>query len=450
MVQWGCIADDVTGATDLATNLVGQGLRTVVLFGPPEEDGTERPPAGARGPGAPGALDGLGDVDAVVIALKSRTAPVDRAVRQSLAAARLLEAVGCDRFYVKYCSTFDSTPAGNIGPVVDALMEHLGETVTIVVPSFPDAGRTVYLGHLFVGDDLLDESPMRDHPLTPMRDSSLPRLLAPQTSSEVAQITLPTVRSGPQALASALESLRTPGGRVAAVLDAITTDDLRTIMEGSRALRIVTGGSGLAQGLAPLENARARDITVRPGLRAVLCGSASQRTREQVAHARDRLPWRKLDPQVLRTAFDRAVADIVRWARELWASDESATPLVYSADSLADVVHDAPGRDAESSAELVERAIAAIARGFVDAGVTQLIVAGGESSGGVLAGLGVTRLRVGPEISAGVTWGAALTRGGALLNVALKSGNFGPVDMFTTAWRELGRTSGQEGKVSAK
>ncbi|WP_407646155.1 3-oxo-tetronate kinase [Actinacidiphila oryziradicis] len=437
VVQWGCIADDVTGATDLATNLVGQGLRTVVLFGPVD-------PAGAS------AVDAVDGVDAVVIALKSRTAPVEQAVEQSLAAARLLERAGSERFYVKYCSTFDSTPHGNIGPVIDALMNHLGETVTIVVPGFPDAGRTVYLGHLFVGKELLDESPMRHHPLTPMLDSSVPRLLTPQTSARVEQITLPTVRSGPQAIADALASLRSADGRTSVVIDTVTTDDLGLIMAGSRTLRLVTGGSGLAQGLPARENPRARDITVRPGPRAVLCGSASQRTRDQVAHGREHLPWHKLDLNLLRTGFERAVADIVDWATGLWAAEASATPLVYSVDSLADVAHDATDQGAESSAALVERAMGAIARGFVDAGVTQLIVAGGESSGKVLADLGVTHLRVGPAISPGVTWGAAVTRDDVLLNVALKSGNFGPVDMFTTAWSKLDGITREERTDSEK
>jgi uncharacterized protein YgbK (DUF1537 family) len=437
VVQWGCIADDVTGATDLATNLVGRGLRTMVLFGPVDSNVI----SGA------GALD---NVDAVVIALKSRTAPVDQALQQTLAAARLLESVGVDRFYVKYCSTFDSTPSGNIGPVIDALMDYLGETLTIVVPSFPDTGRTVYLGHLFVGDELLSESPMRHHPLTPMLDSSVPRLLAAQTASRVAQITLPTVRMGPQTLAAALESLRTPDQRTLVVIDAITADDLTSIMEASRTLRVVTGGSGLALGLTPSENRRARDMAVRPGFRAVLCGSASQRTREQLSHARSRMPWRKLDLHLLRTDFDRAIADIVSWATELWVSDKTVTPLVYSAGSLSDIAHDEPDEGVEPPAELVERAIATIARGFVDAGATQLIVAGGESSGRVLADLRVTRLRVGPAISAGVTWGAAVTSDDVLLNVALKSGNFGPVDMFTTAWSKLDRIPRDEDKEGAK
>lgn len=417
---WGAIADDVTGATDLATNLVSRGLRTVVVFGP--LDAPERRAAVA----------GMESADAIIVALKSRTAPVHDAVAQSVEAARLLQQAGAQRFYFKYCSTFDSTPRGNIGPVMDALLTELGEQVTIVVPSFPDAGRTVYRGHLFVYDELLSESPMRHHPLTPMTDSSVPRLLAAQSSSEVRTIPISTVREGSPAVSEQLRALAGASGTTAVVVDAIENGDLVTVMEGAASLRLVTGGSGLALGLAAHDRDDARRIPVVDGFRAVLCGSASLRTREQVARAREALPWRKLDLDALDSGFDAEVSAIVDWMRARWRDHAGAVPLVYSAGSPEDVARDRPG-----ASELVERALGAIASRAVAAGLRQLVVAGGESSGRVIADLGVQSLRIGPSIAPGVAWAAATTDAGETLDLALKSGNFGERDLFVTAWRRL-------------
>jgi uncharacterized protein YgbK (DUF1537 family) len=423
--QWGCIADDVTGATDLATNLVSRGLRTVVLLQPFSDSGV---------PLGPGRLPtDVDDIDAIVVALKSRTAPIDVAVAQSVAALEYLESVGAERIYVKYCSTFDSTPEGNIGPIIDAVLARTGEARTIVVPSFPDAARTVYRGHLFVGDDPLDESPMRNHPLTPMLDSSVPRLLTPQTKGRVDLVTLPTVRAGRTELTRSLEAAR-GDGPVSLVVDAIENEDLETIMAAAGALRVVTGGSGLALGMPQRTASDARRIRGVEGRRVVLSGSASQRTRDQVAFARTQLPWRKLDVTRLSQDIEDAVEEIARWAAACWADDPTAIPLVYSADSLDDVDHDTP-----DAADLVERTFGAVAQRLVALGAAQLIVAGGESSGRVMAELGVAQLRIGPAIAAGVAWSEATTATGALLNVALKSGNFGEVDMFTEAWRQLER-----------
>jgi 3-dehydrotetronate 4-kinase len=423
--QWGCIADDVTGATDLATNLVSRGLRTVVLLQPFSDSGV---------PVGPGRLPtDVDDVDAIVVALKSRTAPIDVAVAQSVAALDHLESVGAERIYVKYCSTFDSTPEGNIGPIIDAVLARTGETRTIVVPSFPDAARTVYRGHLFVGDDPLDESPMRNHPLTPMLDSSVPRLLTPQTTGRVGLVTLPTVRAGRAELARSLEAER-GDGPVSLVVDAIENEDLEAIMAAAGALRVVTGGSGLALGIPQRTASDARRIRGVEGRRAVLSGSASQRTRAQVAFARTRLPWWKLDVAHLSLGVEGAAEEIAGWAAARWADDPSAIPLIYSADSLDDIDHDTPG-----AADLVERTFGAVARHLVALGAAQLIVAGGESSGRVMAELCVAQLRIGPAIAPGVAWSEAATATGTPLNVALKSGNFGEVDMFTEAWRELER-----------
>jgi uncharacterized protein YgbK (DUF1537 family) len=412
----------MTGATDLATNLVERGIKTVLLLQPFRADGT------VDSDGVlPQRIDGA---EAVVVALKSRNAPVSVALAQSLAAVDYLRQLGAGRFYIKYCSTFDSTARGNIGPVIDAVLERLGESITIVVPSFPDAGRTVYQGHLFVGGDLLSDSPMRFHPLNPMSDSSLLRLLGAQTQHAVALIDLATVRSGPAAVAQALNRLRAQGP-VSVVVDAIDRSDLVTIMRAGESLRLVTGGSGLALGLPSRPNAEARSIPVVPGRRFILCGSASAQTRAQIAWAQPRLPALKLDLEALARNFDTTVAIMASWAEQRWRQDPAAVPLIHSVKELDDVV------DYRAAAELVERAMGALARSLVAGGGRQFIVAGGETSGRVMADLGVRRLRIGQAIAPGVAWSVATTDRDDQFNVALKSGNFGDVDMFTQAWSLL-------------
>jgi uncharacterized protein YgbK (DUF1537 family) len=266
-----------------------------------------------------------------------------------------------------------------------------------------------------------------------MLDSSVPRLLTPQTKGRVGLVTLPTVRAGRAELARSLEVAR-GDGPVSLVVDAIENEDLQTIMAAAGALRVVTGGSGLALGMPQRVASDARRIRGVEGRRAVLSGSASQRTREQVAFARTRLPWWKLDVARLSRCIEDAVEEIARWAAACWTDDPSVIPLIYSADSLDDVDHDTP-----DAADLVERTFGAVAQRLVALGAAQLIVAGGESSGRVMAELGVAQLRIGPAIAPGVTWSEATTATGTPLNVALKSGNFGEVDMFTSAWQELER-----------
>lgn len=422
MIQWGCIADDLTGATDLATNLVTGGFRTKIVFGSHERNADNQ------------SDDLFKDTDAIVVALKSRTAQRQEAVSASLAAYKLLKEAGAARIYLKYCSTFDSTSEGNIGPVIDAILSATGERITIVVPSFPDAGRTVYQGHLFVGDQLLNESAMAHHPLTPMRDSSLRRLLASQTIGHVELITLEVVRKGATHLKSSLEALRRQDSQhVLAIVDALTVDDLRTIATATSCWRVITGGSGLAQGLAAEDGSAAtRNIPVIDGYRAILCGSASQQTRTQLRHARGHHASRKLDLSALSDSFDATVAEIIRWVRKQWAGNKEAAPLIYSTDSLSDLGPSFSSDEVMST--LVERAFAAVANGLVDAGARQLIVAGGETSGSIIAALGVRDLTIGPAIASGVAWCAGSTASGITLNLALKSGNFGPDDFFESAW----------------
>ncbi|MDF2444388.1 MAG: 3-dehydrotetronate 4-kinase, partial [Subtercola sp.] len=333
-------------------------------------------------------------------------------------------------------STFDSTPAGNIGPVIDALADDLGVQTTVVVPSFPEAGRTVYQGHLFVHDQLLSESPMREHPLTPMTESDVARLLRPQSVNPVTTIPLAEVRRGAAALRAQLEQPDAGSARRSVVIDALDDTDLAIIAEATRGQRFVSGGSGLAVGMSsPLGagSAEARAIGSFPGRRAVLAGSASAATRAQIASASAQLPSLKLD--IARAAADaEGYADEVRdWAARHWAAAEDRPVLVYATGSPADLKQNTGLPDV---ADLVERMLGSIAVRFVAAGVSQLIVAGGETSGRTVSMLGVRSLIIGPAIAPGVAWSEARGRAGRLA-LALKSGNFGGENMFVTAWEAL-------------
>ncbi|WP_367126319.1 3-oxo-tetronate kinase [Streptomyces phytohabitans] len=414
----GALADDFTGATDLATALVSRGFRTVVAVG-----------ADAATP------ERTADADAVVVALKSRTAPVPEAVADSLAAFRALRAAGCRRYYFKFCSTFDSTPDGNIGPVADALLDAVPADRTVVVPAFPATGRTVRDGLLYVHGEPLDRSPMRHHPLTPMTDASVVRLLRPQTRHPVRHVPLDTVRAGTAALRAALDD--PAGAGTLAVVDAVTDADLRTVSAATAHLPLVTGASGLALGLTGPRPGAARSAAAsRAGdPAAVLSGSASAATRAQVAHARTHLPHRALDLAALRADPGAAVAALTDFVREQWRRRPGAPPLVYASADPADVErHTSAG--AVPAAVLLERALADLAVALVDHGARRLLVAGGETSGAVVTALGVRTLAIGAPVGAGITWARADgERSG--VDLALKSGNFGDTDIFTTAWDAL-------------
>ncbi|MDT0378221.1 four-carbon acid sugar kinase family protein [Streptomyces sp. DSM 42041] len=422
--QWGCIADDFTGACDLAGNLVRAGHRTALTVGLP----------------TPAALSEAGGPDAVVVALKTRTAPPAQAVDAALAAYRRLAELGCSRFWFKYCSTFDSTPAGNIGPVTDALLDATGAPWTIACPAFPDNGRTVYQGHLFVGDRLLSESGMRHHPLTPMTDPDLVRVLGAQTRHPVGLLPHTVLRSGDAAVRDRLHVLTAAGAGIV-VTDVLGNDDFPPLLRATAGLPLLTGGSGLALALPPPAHRRggppADRIEVADGPGAVLAGSVSDATLGQTAQARRTLPHRKLAAADLLADPDRTVADALAWAR----SHLGPRPvLLHSADDRDEVRHAQRRFGAAEVAAAVERGLAACARGLLDAGVGRLVVAGGETSGAVLTALGVDGLRIGPAIAPGVPWTAATYRGRTgprTVNLALKSGNFGAEDLFTTAENAL-------------
>jgi 3-dehydrotetronate 4-kinase len=414
----GCIADDFTGATDLASMLVGHGMRTVQVIGVP----------GADAP-AP-------DADAVIVALKSRTAPVADAVGESLAALSWLRAAGCTRFFFKYCSTFDSTEHGNIGPVADALLAALDAGFALACPAFPANGRSVYQGHLFVGATLLNESGMEKHPLTPMTDANLVRVLSRQTDGTVGLVPFATVEQGGAAIRRAMTALKEQGRRYA-VVDAVTDQHLRAIGEAAASHALITGGSGVALGLPDAWRAAGlladiADAGALPdiaGHAAVLSGSCSRATLFQVASARDHVPVLELD---LLTDADAETlaAQAVEWA----SSRLGDAPVVISTSAPPDRVaalQERLGR--EAAGVLAERVLALVAEALVARGVRRLVVAGGETSGAVALRLGVRRLRIGAEIDPGVPW--TLAEGsGPPLKLALKSGNFGARDFFLKAF----------------
>ena len=413
----GCIADDFTGATDLANNLVRAGLRTVQTIGLPE-------------PGAPAI-----EADALVVALKSRTIPAADAVVQSLAALRWLQAQGVQQVYFKYCSTFDSTPAGNIGPVTDALLDALhgpGRGFTIACPAFPVNQRTVFKGHLFVGDVLLSDSPMRHHPLTPMHDANLVRVMQAQTRRRVGLVPHEVVAAGPEAIAARFAALQAQGVGVA-VVDAVSDVDLLHIGRALQGLPLVTAGSGIAIGL-PQNWGRGADgaatasaLPPFEGLGAVVSGSCSAATNAQVAAFRAAgRPAFAVDPLAIARGDDVA-AQALAWAEPLLAS---GPVLVHATAEPAAVQAVQAQLGAEQAGALVEQLLARVARGLVQRGVRRLVVAGGETSGAVVQALGVRQLAIGPQIDPGVPWTWAPTDLGAPVHLALKSGNFGSTDFF--------------------
>lgn len=408
-LRLGAIADDLTGATDLALMLARGGMSVKQVVGVP------------AGPAA------LGDADAVVVSLKSRTIPSAQAVEQTLAAAQVLLAAGAEQLLFKYCSTFDSTDDGNIGPVIDALLTLLGENRTLACPAFPTNKRTVYKGHLFVGDQLLSDSPMKDHPLTPMHDANLVRVLARQTKRAVRLIDITTVRG--DALGPALDA---PG---IAVVDALEDADLVAIGRAAAGMRLLTGGSGIAMGLsanwgiAPSAEVARRQAP--PGKAAVLAGSCSAATRRQVETALGAgLSGLQLDPIAIAEGR-QSVAEAVQFA-----AAASSTPLIYASAAPDAVARSQEKLGRERAGAVIEDFLAELARLLVQHGFDRFIVAGGETSGAVVEGLALESLDIGPEIDPGVPWMYS-SAGGRPIAIALKSGNFGAETIFVKAWDVL-------------
>ena len=423
----GCIADDFTGATDLANNLVRAGMRCVQTIGVPDGGAAVQ-------------------ADAIVVALKSRTVPAAEAVEQSLAALRWLQAQGVEQVYFKYCSTFDSTPEGNIGPVTEALLDALhgpGQGFTIACPAFPVNQRTVFKGHLFVGDMLLSDSGMRHHPLTPMTDANLVRVMQAQTRRKVGLVAQDVVAAGPQAIRERFAALQAEGVGVA-VVDAVSNEDLMLIGQALAGMPLVTAGSGIAIGLPqnwPQLQARGADVRADAlpparGAQAVVSGSCSVATNAQVLHFKQSgRPSLAIDPLAIAAGEDVA-AQALAWAEPLLASG----PVLFYATAEPSAVRAVQEKLGVARAgEMVEHTLSRIAAGLVQRGVRQLLVAGGETSGAVVQALGVQRMAIGPQIDPGVPWTSVDTPlfPGEQVHVALKSGNFGSTDFFTKAFAQL-------------
>ena len=415
----GSIADDFTGATDLASMLVRSGMRTVQTIGVPRDRSI------------------VASFDAVVVALKSRTIAATEAVSQSLAALEWLRSCGARQIYFKYCSTFDSTDRGNIGPVGDALSQALGTDFTVVCPAFPENRRTIYLGHLFVGDALLSDSPMRHHPLTPMTDPNLVRVLARQTARKVGLVPHSVVAAGVDPTRLSFARLRADGFAYA-VADAIADRDLMTLGAACADFELVTGGSGLALGLAQnfvrqgLLELR-QDAGFLPhvgGKAAVLAGSCSEATRRQVAVMAEHHPAVTINPLASDDPGRLAHAAIEQARPEL---DAGRVVLFYSTAEPERIAAIQQRMGQAQAAALVERTFALLAPALAQRGVRRFVVAGGETSGAVVQSLGIDALAIGAQIDPGVPWTMSL--GEPRIALALKSGNFGAADFFDKALR---------------
>ncbi len=416
----GVIADDYTGASDLANALATNGLRVVQTIGVPPESLA------------------LPDVDAVVVALKSRSIAAAEAVRQSLEADRWLRARGAAHVLFKICSTFDSTDAGNIGPVSDALREASGGGITLVNPGFPGAGRRVFQGHLFVHDQPLHESPLKDHPLNPMHDANLVRVLSRQSVAAVGLVPLQVVEQGADAVRAALARL--PEG--AAIVDAVNDQHFEILGQVALDRPISTGASGLGIGLA--RALRRLDVVAEhaaetggptPGqFAAILAGSCSKATLEQIAIAEQTMPVLRLDVETLLAGQEEARAALA-WARDRLGE---GPVLIASSSTPAEVAALQKRHGGAAIGERIEASLAGIAAGLVDAGVGRLVVAGGETSGAVVNRLGLQGFLIGAEIAPGVPALSVIGSRHRGLRIALKSGNFGGPDFFARALAMLG------------
>ena len=414
-MRLGAIADDLTGASDLASVIRRERWTVLQTIGVPP---APLPPA-----------------DAVIVSLKTRTVPPAEAVAASLSAAAFLRRSGADQLYFKYCSTFDSTDRGNIGPVIEALLSDLGEDFTIACPAYPALQRTVYLGHLFVGHDLLSESPMRCHPLTPMTDANLVRVLGRQCRRPIGLLSLPDVEGGEQVARRRLDMLRREG-HVAAIADSIFDRHLDTVGRACVGLPLVTGGAALGGALArahgvPAGHPEPATLPAVSGPAVILSGSCSAATLNQLARVAPMVPSIAIDPVAL-ADHNQAVSRIIEWA---CGNLRQERILIYSsADprAVADVQRRLGRTDA---ARLIEDAFSAIAAALAEAGVRTFIVAGGETAGAVVQALGVRVLAFGEEIDPGVPWTYSLDPEG--FSLAMKSGNFGRPDLFMKAFGDV-------------
>ncbi|MBA7466962.1 3-oxo-tetronate kinase [subsurface metagenome] len=414
----GCIADDYTGASDLANTLTRQGMRTVQTIGVPSGDLK------------------LPEVDAVVVSLKSRSIEAGEAVARSRDAEKWLRSRGASHVLFKICSTFDSTDAGNIGPVMDALRADCGETIVLVTPAFPETGRTIYQGNLFVGLVPLNESPLKDHPLNPMHDANLVRVLGRQSKTKVGLVNLATLTRGAEAVRARLAELAGQGIG-AAIIDAVFDSDLEIIGTVAAGHKLSVGASGIGLGIARAL-VKSGKVTAASGAAssaavggpaACLAGSCSQATLQQIASAERIMPVLHLDT-------DRVVAGKEEARRAVaWAAERiNSGPVLVASSATPEQVAALQSRHGRDHAgHAIEQAMADIAQGLVGAGVRRLVVAGGETSGAVVDRLRIPGFLVGAEIAAGVPVLRTVGSKDGEMLLALKSGNFGGPEFFSDA-----------------
>ena len=419
-ITLGCIADDFTGATDLANMLVKGGLKTIQLLGTPSKN------------------DVVPSVDAVIIALKTRTIPVEDAIEQSLQAMNWLKNAGAKRFFFKYCSTFDSTDEGNIGPVIDALMAGLETQFTIACPAFPETERTIFKGHLFVGDKLLSDSPMKDHPLTPMTDSNLVSTLSRQTSQKVGLVEYTDISGGLSEIRKAFEQLQKEHVAIA-VTDVLNDEHLYFLGEAVKDFKLITGGSGIALGLPPQlkshknhkEETTVHKLPEVLGKELILSGSCSEMTLAQVNEFSKKYCTLKLNPVELAES-NSALDNAVDWVIQAKGKE----PILVYASAPPDAVKEVQqrlGRGLASST--VENALAKIACAAVQNGFRRIVVAGGETAGAVVSNLGIKGIMIGEQIDPGVP--TTVSIGNPSIGLVLKSGNFGSADFFEKALKVM-------------
>ena len=413
-----CIADDFTGATDLALALKQAGYSVIQVIGIPK-------------------LKSIPAADALVVALKTRSCPSDEAVEQTIQAAEVCRNLGAEQYFFKYCSTFDSTAEGNIGPVTEALMGFCEVNQAIVCPAFPKNGRTVYKGHLFVHGQLLSESSMKDHPVTPMRDSNLVRVLKAQVEDvDVKLVDVQTIEKGVQQLSVTLDS-KGENTKNLNIVDALHDQHLHAIAKSVCNQKLVTGGSAIAGALAQLQSRRTKSLrkkkrnTVKMpnGRKVIFAGSCSSRTLEQIRYFENQgYPTLKLDVSKIANGKSQTY-EVTNWA---FAQPSEQPILIYTSSNIDERTSLNDPGFSESLGYKVENYFAKIARQFKTAGFRQFVVAGGETSGAVVKGLGVDLLYIDKEIDPGVPW--TISQEDSPIGLALKSGNFGELDFFKKAF----------------
>jgi len=416
----GVIADDFTGAADIAGVLVAAGFKTTICIGvPPQERENFSQTCAA---------------DALIVALKTRTAPLSQALGQTRQAWDFLRHQGATQYYFKYCSTFDSTPKGNIGPVLDLMADLTGAKKVPVVPSYPVNRRNVFRGYLFVGDVLLSESPMRHHPLTPMDDANLVRFLAQQTRRGVGLVAIENVHQGAAAIEKAMDELGNHIQHV--VMDAIEEGDLAHIAAACTNLPFLSGGAALVGHFSGPHKGRARTLCQKKAApQVMLVGSASDATREQLRMAAQTgISCFKLDIATLLQDPALYSGEVFSWIRQQWSHAGQEIPLIiHSAEFIDERSIRKEREEGYGAADAVEKSFAALARHLFDAGQRDFVVAGGETSGTIVEALQVSHIEIGQDIAPGVVWTCGYTHDGQTLNLALKSGNFGGRNFFCDA-----------------